>query len=197
MLQSVSSAADIRPIAEELRTQVQSGTYQVSVSRLQRPFQQARCKVMPMTGLDALAATLRAEVQIIEELLELGKAKRQLMADADEIAAIAAKEQEMLPGLEALEKERLVLTDVISGGKSWEEALADLGEDGQEIGALVQRLAENVRRLKEVNDLNQELLRETLHFVQFSLNVLTDDTPVTYDQSGQTSSGKSIFDRKV
>ncbi|NLM38607.1 MAG: flagellar protein FlgN [Firmicutes bacterium] len=152
---------------------------------------------MPMTGLDALAATLRAEVQIIEELLELGKAKRQLMADADEIAAIAAKEQEMLPGLEALEKERLVLTDVISGGKSWEEALADLGEDGQEIGALVQRLAENVRRLKEVNDLNQELLRETLHFVQFSLNVLTDDTPVTYDQSGQTSSGKSIFDRKV
>lgn len=150
-----------------------------------------------MTGLDALAAALRAEVAIIEKLIELGEAKRQVMADADQIAAIAAQEQDILPKLEALEKERLMLTDVISGGKSWEETLADLGEDGLEIGDLAQQLAENVRLLKEINDLNQELLQETLHFVQFSLNVLTDDTPVTYDQSGQTSSGKSIFDRKV
>ncbi|NLM38608.1 MAG: flagellar biosynthesis anti-sigma factor FlgM [Firmicutes bacterium] len=34
VLQSVSSAADIRPIAEELRTQVQSGTYQVSSKQI-------------------------------------------------------------------------------------------------------------------------------------------------------------------
>ncbi len=150
-----------------------------------------------MTGLDALAAALRAEVAIIEKLIELGEAKRQVMADADQIAAIAAQEQDILPKLEALEKERLMLTDVISGGKSWEETLADLGEDGLEIGDLAQQLAENVRLLKEINDLNQELLQETLHFVQFSLNVLADDTPVTYDSSGQAPSGKSIFDRKV
>ncbi len=34
VLQSVSSAADIRPIAEELRAQVQSGTYQVSSKQI-------------------------------------------------------------------------------------------------------------------------------------------------------------------
>ena len=49
----------------------------------------------------------------------------------------------------------------------------------------LKKLAENVKRLQEINDLNQELSK-SLQYVQFSLNAHSGDVAITYDRTGST-----------
>jgi flagellar biosynthesis/type III secretory pathway chaperone len=63
---------------------------------------------------------------------------------------------------------------------------------------LLLELTENLARLQSLNDLNQELLAQSLSYVQFSLNLFVgDDTSPTYTRPGANPAGRSIFDRKV
>jgi len=149
------------------------------------------------TLVDALAAALTAENEIIERLLELGEAKRHALQNAEKVSAIAQEEEECLIRLDAVERERLVLTEAFAGSKTAEDLLAHLGDDRPDVRELLQRLAENLRRLQDINELNQELLRESLRFVQFSINALSGDVAITYDRTGPAPSGTSTFDRKV
>ena len=101
--------------------------------------------------------------------------------------------------LEEVDKERAELYDVLAAGKKLEDWLASLDTEQQEAAApLLLDLAENLGRLQSLNDLNQELLSQSLSYVQFSLNLLMgDDTSPTYARPGGNTAGKSIFDRKV
>jgi len=149
-----------------------------------------------MTGLEALKAALTAENEIIERLIALGETKGQAMTKPEEVAVISSEEHDLLLELDSLEKERLMLTDVVSAGRGWDALVAGLDQD-DELKSLVEQMGDNLRRLQEINDLNQVLLHESLQFVQFSLNLIAGDTAVTYARSGHAPSGQSIFDRKV
>ena len=114
------------------------------------------------------------------------------------MSRIASEEQQLLTQLEGVEEERAMLYDVVASGVEIEEWMAQLEPDHQEIFApLITDLAQNLGQLQSLNNLNQQLLEESLAYVQFSLNMLTDDPALTYARTGTTSQGKSIFDRKV
>ena len=152
-----------------------------------------------MTLWDDFIAVVETENRLLHELIALGTAKQQHINDAQEISRLAGEEQKCLTRLEEVDKERAELYDVLAAGKKLEDWLASLDTEQQEAAApLLLDLAESLGRLQSLNDLNQELLSQSLSYVQFSLNLLMgDDTSPTYARPGGNTAGKSIFDRKV
>lgn len=152
-----------------------------------------------MTVWDDFVVVIKEENELLRELVELSEAKQVQINNAQEISRLAGEEQSRLKRLEILDKERAELFDVLSGGKKLEDWLASLDDAKQELlSPLFLELTENLGRLQSLNDLNQELLAQSLSYVQFSLNLLMgDDTSPTYTRPGASTTGKSIFDRKV
>lgn len=151
-----------------------------------------------MNALQALVAVLKKENAILRDLIALSEEKQSQINDAQEVQRIASEEQQLLTQLEETEDERAMLYDAVASGVKIEEWLVRLEPDQQEVLVpLITDLAENLGRLQSLNHLNQQLLEESLAYVQFSLNMLTDDPALTYARTGTTSQGKSIFDRKV
>lgn len=142
---------------------------------------------------------LQAENELLQELITLSTEKQNLINDAQEVARLASEEQNILARLEKVDQERALLFDVVAPGQSLESWLAGLADElYEQVGPLILDLAQNLATLKSLNDLNQELLTQSLSYVQFSLNLLTgEDQSPTYTRPGTSSAGKSIFDRKV
>ncbi|NLL42180.1 MAG: flagellar protein FlgN [Firmicutes bacterium] len=152
-----------------------------------------------MTVWDEFIAVVERENSLLQELIELGTAKQQSINDAQEVSRLAGEEQLCLARLEEVEKERVELFDVLAAGKTLEDWVASLNSELQEVvSPLLLELMENLAVLQSLNDLNQELLAQSLGFVQFSLNLMVgDDTSPTYTRPGSNQAGRSIFDRKV
>ena len=151
-----------------------------------------------MNALQALAAVLEKENALLLELIALSEEKQKHINDAQEVSRIASEEQQLLTQLEKVEQERAVLYDVVASGKRVEEWIAQLTLEQQELfDPLITDLAQNVAQLQSLNNLNHQLLEESLAFVQFTLNMLTHDPAPTHARTGTSSQGKSIFDRKV
>lgn len=152
-----------------------------------------------MSVWDDFISTLTTENKLLEELVALSTAKQERVNDAHEVARLANEEEVLLARLEEVDRLRASLFDVMAGGKSLEDWLATLQQGQQaKVGPLVLKLARNLGTLQSLNDLNQELLTQSLSYVQFSLNLLMgDDTAPTYSRPGGSAPGRSIFDRKV
>ena len=152
-----------------------------------------------MTVWDEFLAAVKSENALLQELIELGTAKQQNINNAQEVSRLAGEEQLCLTRLEEVDKERAELFDVLSAGKTLEGWLASLPSAMQEaVSPFLLELTENLARLQSLNDLNQELLAQSLSYVQFSLNLFVgDDTSPTYTRPGANPAGRSIFDRKV
>lgn len=142
---------------------------------------------------------LQGENDLLEQLIQLSKEKQQQINNAQEVARLAGEEQSILTRLEKADRERALLFDVIAPGQTLEAWLSTLSQEQQEeVGPLIIDLADNIAALQSLNSLNQELLAQSLSYVQFSLNLLAgDDHSPTYSRPGTAGVGKSIFDRKV
>ena len=105
----------------------------------------------------------------------------------------------MLARLEEVDRLRASLFDVMAVGRSLEKWLPTLTEEQSAVAEpLLVKLAENLGQLQAVNGLNQQLLAQALHYVQFSMNLLTgDEAAPTYAKTGASVPGRSYFDRKV
>ena len=154
---------------------------------------------MAMSVWHDFLSVLQTENELLQELIELSTAKQKHINDAQEVARLASEEQSILTSLEKVDQERALLFDVVAPGQKLEGWLSTLADEQQsEVGPLVLDLAQNLGTLQALNDLNQELLVQSLSYVQFSLNLLAgNDQSPTYSRPGATSAGKSIFDRKV
>lgn len=152
-----------------------------------------------MTVWSDLLGVLRSENELLRSLIALGREKQEKINDADAVIRIAGEEQELLDRLAEVDQERAVLYDVVAPGQKLEEWLLKLDANQQEeIGPLFLELAENAGVLQSLNNLNQDLLTQSLSYVQFSLNLLVgDESSTTYAREGAASPRKSIFDRKV
>lgn len=152
-----------------------------------------------MTVWDEFIAVLRTENELLANLIALSESKQENINNAQEVARLAQEEEAILTRLEEVDRNRASLFDVIAAGKSLEDWLTTLNEEQQDqVGPLVLDLAQNLGTLQRLNDLNQELLAQSLGYVQFSLNLLMGDDPSpTYSRPGGSGAARSIFDRKV
>jgi len=84
---------------------------------------------------------------------------------------------------------------VIASGQSLAQWLETTDE--QDLADRINQLKSKYHQLQEINELNQLLIAESLAFIQYSLNLLVDETPLTYAKPGTRTVKKSIIDRKV
>jgi flagellar biosynthesis/type III secretory pathway chaperone len=135
-----------------------------------------------------------------EELLDLGERKTEALklGDMKALEVLLKEEDLQVKKLQMIEKERMLkfanvaLTDVLEQ--------ADESEKENLLG-LQMNLNDIHEALKSRNELNQELLEQSLQYVNMSLSMVQpENEPVTYAKSktkGYNTTNTSLFDSKA
>lgn len=164
------------------------------------------------TGLiDRLIEILNKETAMYEGILKLSKNKTDVIVEGkvSELESITKLEQSMILQLGKLEEEREELVDKLAVQlkiKASDITLAGLEklfpkEQADKLKNCHKTLPKLVNDLSDANVLNSKLIRSSLDYINFSINILTNagSTGNNYGNSGQSSDSKkrNFFDMKL
>ncbi|WP_176483813.1 flagellar protein FlgN [Bacillus sp. FJAT-45066] len=138
-----------------------------------------------------------------QRLLEQAVTKAELIksGNPDELQSLLKEEQKLVQAIGQLETERLKLMPNADGTiTTLIESTS--GSNTNKLAQLKDELTSIVLQLKEQNELNQQLLQQSLQFINVTMNALQGpETQVTYDKptakKAPTTSSRSIFDSKA
>lgn len=161
--------------------------------------------------IDGLISVLNKETAMYEGILKLSKNKTDVIVKGKvtELESITSLEQKMILQLGKLEEERERLVDAIAAElkmKASDVTLAGLEKllPKEQVGKLKacnNKLPALVKDLGEANVLNSKLIKNSLDYIDFSINILTSvgETGNNYGYSGQSSDSKkrNFFDMKL
>ncbi|MCE5169300.1 flagellar protein FlgN [Paenibacillus profundus] len=153
----------------------------------------------------ALIDVLSRMETVYQQLESIGEAKTQVIIQNDikELVRLSNQESKWLKGLSALEEEReeavyafLQSKGIKSKLKLTLTEIMKLVFDAQErtqMMAVQERIAATLQRLKQVNDHNQTLIEQSLHFVEYQLNLFIDysEQDMLYHRPEQPASSYS------
>ncbi|MBD5448898.1 MAG: flagellar protein FlgN [Lachnospiraceae bacterium] len=134
--------------------------------------------------MEVLIDVLEKESQEYEELLTLSMKKTPVIVseDLEQLAKITDEEQIIVSRINHLDNQRNEAVNDIANvlNKDVEKLkivdlikmLAARPEEQEKLAAVFDKLQENVRRVKRINEQNRELIQEALELVQFNMNVL-------------------------
>ena len=129
--------------------------------------------------------------------------------DISQLKSIMQKEAVQLKKLEGLEQERQRLVrffmqgkGLVTEGGTLTEILAHVSDGEKEkLLSLQKSLVEQIEKLKQQNELNQQLLQDSLRFVNLSLDVLQPEPETgNYGRPNKEQDepqGRSMFDSKA
>jgi flagellar biosynthesis/type III secretory pathway chaperone len=164
-----------------------------------------------VTDEKQLLAIFDELLQAHEALLSLAQEKKDILikGELDKLSALTGQEWRWIQRIESLEKERMSHVSTFAREKGMaEESLTArqlpslLGEPSlsARMKVMIERLTSVLDELKKANELNAQLLRQSLAFVQMTLDLLTDiPNSFQYHERGTTASAprRSFFDAKV
>lgn len=159
---------------------------------------------------DQLLIVMERLIEMHTSLLEIANKKTAIIekGDIDVLNTLIKEEQKIIPALNKYEQVRQqVVRNFLTPFHVEEEnftittCLEFLGEsNSNKLAGLRDELLEIVQSLQKKNDLNSQLVHQSLQFVQMSLDMFYPKTPeFNYGppkQSG-TSSANSLFNRKA
>ena len=134
--------------------------------------------------MEVLIDVLEKESQEYEKLLALSMRKTPVIVseDLDELSKITDDEQIIVSRINHLDAQRTEAIGDIANVLNKDVAklkivdlikmLAARPEEQEKLAAVFDRLQENVRNVKRVNEQNRELLEQALELVKFNMNVL-------------------------
>jgi flagellar biosynthesis/type III secretory pathway chaperone len=164
-------------------------------------------------SIQSLLNTLNSLSDIHEELLQLAREKQRSVIDnrVDQLMTFTAKESKGIAAMEQLNSDVTQFTL-----QCWTElgltakpdlTLAELiqalhrAEQKKALMAAGDRLKEFVKLLKDQNDRNQLLVRQSLEFLEFQIDLLSApyDEDVTYSPNRPANSGtpRRTFDTRA
>lgn len=162
--------------------------------------------------LTRLGQVLAEQAQIYDALLELSLKKQQtlLQGGLGELEVAIKSEQALLWQAGRLEEARLSMQAQLAaslGRDSGSLTLGDLIEAVEEpfctqYRDLQRDILGSMGKLQRINELNTQLIRQSLAFINYSLNLLVASTPAggTYNPSGQVVArergNRMIIDQK-
>ncbi|MBB5173763.1 flagellar protein FlgN [Texcoconibacillus texcoconensis] len=163
-----------------------------------------------------LKSTLTSMVTVHESLLTIAKEKQTVVTNGDmpSLEALMKKETTHIHGLRKLEEKRQQATyailaeeGLVKENVTLTELMTILPPDEQdELHALQKQLTDIITPLQQQNELNQQLIEESLRFVNLSLDMVRPETdPGNYSRpNAQTphqdeppEPGRSLFDSKA
>ncbi|MEE3466894.1 MAG: flagellar protein FlgN [Eubacterium sp.] len=146
--------------------------------------------------MEELMETLKAEEKLYAELIPIEEEKTRAIVsnDLDKMQSITDQEREMVDKTTALEakREEVAVNIATVLGKDpktitldeIEESLQKQPEDRKNLQAIHDKLKKTVHRLRDVNEMNKELLQESMDMVEFNMNVM---------RSAQMTAGSSNY----
>lgn len=160
-----------------------------------------------------LVKILQEMTSIHHQLLELAHFKKDILVknDVAELNATVNKETKLLKQLIELEEKRKFETDRYVVGKGYRPhpsiTVAELvrittrADDKTSLTDAQEALLNVIKELDKANRLNQELAKQSMAFIDYSLNILAGvEMESTYHNPQQQSSSvqrKSFFDTKA
>ncbi|SCG81902.1 hypothetical protein DW1_0282 [Proteiniborus sp. DW1] len=162
--------------------------------------------------VEELKEVLLEELNIYEEMLELTIKKTDIIANGkiNDLDNITQLENSAILRLGKLEDRREKVVNNIQKQLGTEEAstitdilnkLSDADSIKQEIDNITRKLAKVLNTLKEKNDLNSLLIKDTLEYIELNINLLTNVSERgIYNnrvQKEDTSQKISLFDTKA
>lgn len=164
---------------------------------------------MDTVMIDKLIEILNKEVAVYEGVLKLAKNKTDVIiaGKVSELEGITKLEQSSIITLSKLEEEREVLVGQLATELDIEPSELTLKilikqlakEQSKKLKSSIDVLPKIFNDLRNVNDLNSKLIRSSLDYIDFSMNVLTSTGSTgNYGVSGQSEdSKKNFFDLKL
>ncbi len=162
-------------------------------------------------SVNELIKVLGQETELYSEILNITKNKTNTIVEGKvaELENMVKLEQSLLLKMGKLETLREQLLDKISaqiGVKPSELTLSQLYKhlDEQDVEALKKhqnKMTAIVSEVKNSNDLNSKLIKNSLDYINFSINLLTEMNSVNnsygFDGNSSNSKKRNIFDVKL
>lgn len=149
--------------------------------------------------------------KMLDKLLKLHKSLYQIAVEKTEVLKkgdlealnnLMKNEQSHISAIQMVEKDRVKLMQELLPGKkeaTLQKCLTFFeGSDKEELEALQEGLTQELLELKTVNDLNQQLLEQSLQVVSLNLDLLVPNNPANYSKDEKEDMPNlSIFDSKA
>ena len=161
-----------------------------------------------MAGLvESLVDILEQQCEVYENLLGLGKEKRDVIIknEIEELQKITSLENTLVSQNNRFEKNKnIAIDDVISVLNIKEDEftlmkLAELMEGKPECERLLKvlnKINDTIKELKQINDQNRMLVKDSLDFIEYSLNVYRGAMD-SGAESGYSSEGGTILNQRA
>ena len=149
-------------------------------------------------------------------MIDSAEEKRDALVNVkvEKVTRIIADEEALIKKIDALEKKRLRLVEQIAREGGWtdqkiklldlvERAPADFAERMKQVG---QSLADIVMRIALLNNINNNLLKQAMHIIEYNINVLSRAQATPFynaggsqpqQPDGKGNMGLSVCDRKA
>ncbi|MEF3305161.1 flagellar protein FlgN [Paenibacillus sp. GYB003] len=164
--------------------------------------------------METILRTLDRQLEVHRLLLELSEQKRQVIVagDVERLMQITQKEGKLVRLAEQLETERAEAVQAYMRSRNMYvtsaitiQTLSKIAVRLEEKQALAERREELlglIGKLKQANDLNRQLIQQSLAFITYSLDILLDpsDQEAVYHhplQEQPAYQANSLFDRKA
>lgn len=160
---------------------------------------------------DKLTVALNQILEIYQALLQLSQKKKEILiaAKPQELEKVTKQEEMLIIQAGKLEKVRLtVMQELVTelGISSEQAVLSELikyadSTTAVKLNEIFQAFTEITGELNNLNELNEKLIRQSLEFVNYNINILSQSkADTTYAPQGQDSTGKpgrTILDAKA
>lgn len=164
-----------------------------------------------MQQVDNLVKVLEQQADIYNLLLVKSKEKTDVIVNGkvDELDKITKLESSLVTDIAKLEREREALVNKIAEEMNVPSEQLTMSElikrldksDAEKLEKLRDRISGILNELKHANELNSRLIKNSLEYVEFSLNILSAAhvTDNNYGNSGKVSGlkNRSFFDVKL
>ncbi len=158
-----------------------------------------------------LIGILEQENRVYDDILKISKNKTNIIIEGkvSELESIVKLEQSLVLQMGKLESQREEMIEKMSGFLKVDPAdititeLMKYLEPGQamKLKGVQDKLGNTLKELKGANELNSKLIKNSLDYISFSVNILTDAGTGSnnYGHSGQVGDSKkrSFFDIKL
>jgi len=161
-------------------------------------------------SVQSLMSNLEKTYRLNESLLQLSTKKTDILkkGDFDALNELTANEQKHIQAIEQLEKQReKLLSELVKTSGNPTVTLSDCLElvndtEREKLNEFKEKLTQQLKELQNRNDLNEQLIQQSLQFIQVSLNLFRpQQEQITYAPPNKQSSNgleaNSIFNRKA